>query len=115
MKATKKNAQSMDVLSSELLDVKLVTVSDGSKDVTTLLLVESDHELKVIAKLDVLGKSWASVRQVMRALDMKNIGAECFGSKLKRAHRWVRSLLVSIRLVNNLKHRSRWVTLDLSQ
>ena len=113
MKATKKNVLSMDALSSGLLDVKLVTVSDGSKDVTTLLLVESGHELKVIAKLDVLGKNLDSVRQVMQALDTKNIGAECFGSKLKRAHRWVRSLLVSTRLVYNLKHRSRWVTYDL--
>ncbi len=115
MKATKKNAQSMDALSLELLDVKLVTVSDGSKDVTILLLAENAHELKVIAKLDVLGRSWALVRQVMRALAMKNIGAGCSASKLKPVHRWARSLHVSIRLVYNLKNRKRWVTLDLSR
>jgi hypothetical protein len=46
VKATKKNAQSMGALSSELLDVKLVTVSDGSKDVTILLLAEKRSRTK---------------------------------------------------------------------
>jgi hypothetical protein len=105
----------MDAPSSELWDVKLVTVSDGSKDVTILLLAESGHELKVIAKLDVLGRSWVLVRQVMQALAMKNIGVASFVSKSKPVRRWVRSLLVSTRLVYNLKHRSRWVTYDLSR
>jgi hypothetical protein len=105
----------MDAPSSELWDVKLVMVSDGSKDVTILLLAENDHELKVIAKLDVLGRSWVLVQQVMQALAMKNIGVASFVSKSKPVHRWVRSLLVSTRLVYNLKHRSRWVTYDLSR
>ena len=115
MKATETNAQLMDAPSLELWDVKLVTVSDGSKDVTTLLLAENAHELKVIAKLDALGRSWVLVRQVMQALAMKNIGAGCSASKLKPVRRWVQSLLVSTRLVYNLKHRSRWVTYDLSR
>jgi len=115
VRETETNARLMVAPSLELWDVKLVTVSDGSKAVGTLLLAENDHELKVIAKLDVLGKSWDSVRQVMRALAMKNIGVATFVSKSKRAHRWVRSLLVSTRLVYNLKHQSRWVTYDLSR
>jgi hypothetical protein len=115
VKATKKNAQSMDALSSELLDVKLVTVSDGSKDVTILLLAENDRGLKVIAKLDVLGRSWVLVRQVMQALAMKNIGAATSVSKSKPVRRWVRLLHVSTRLVYNLKHQKRWVTYDLSR
>ena len=55
MKDAKTSARSLDALSSELWDVKAVTVNDGSRDVATLLLVEEGTALRVIAKLDVHG------------------------------------------------------------
>ena len=58
MKDAKTSARSLDALSSELWDVKAVTVNDGSRDVATLLLVEEGTALRVIAKLDVQGRNW---------------------------------------------------------
>jgi hypothetical protein len=115
VKDAKTSARSLDALSSELWDVKAVTVNDGSRDVATLLLVEEGTALRVIAKLDVQGRNWVLLRQVMQALAMRNIGAGCFVSKSKRVARWVRLLHVSMLLVRSLKHPKRWEMSVLSR
>ena len=115
MKATKTNATRKDALSSELWDVRIVTVNGGSEDAVTLLLAANATELKVIARLAAPERNLVLLLQVMRALATKNIGVACSVSKSKRAVRWVRSLRVSMRLVRNLKHRSRWETYVLSR
>lgn len=115
MKATKSNARSTDAPDLELWDVKAVTVNDGSRDVAILLLVEDGTALRVIAKLDVQGRSWVLLRQVTRALAMRNIGVECSVSKSKQVFRLVRLVRVSLRLVRSLKHPKRWEMFVLSR
>jgi UDP-N-acetyl-D-mannosaminuronic acid transferase (WecB/TagA/CpsF family) len=115
VKATKTNATRTDAPSSELWDVKLVTVNAESKDAVTLLLAENATDLKVIAKLAAPERNWVLLLQVTRALATKNIGVAYSVSKSKRALRWVRSLHVSWLLVRNLKHPKRWETFALSR
>jgi len=106
---------SLAALSSELWDVRIVTVDGGSKDAVTLLLAANGTELKVITRLASPERNLVLLLQVTRALATKNIGAACFVSKSKQAAKWLRSLRVSWLLVRNLKHRNRWETFVLSQ
>lgn len=115
VKATETNATYLNVRSSGCWGVHLVTVNDGSVDVTILRLGGKGIELKVMLKPDMPDANWVYLRQATQALGMKNIGVVYFALKLKPVRKLALSRQGFGQRNYNRMLRKRWEISDHSQ